>query len=93
MARYSRERSRLGTLSGVPAGLSFLSPTFVMVHPKLRGRVARGMHLSLGSRVPNGADGGVLDRRSNEAPSQPGKACKLCVAGLDPILALSPTLQ
>ena len=71
MARYSRERSRLGTLSGAPAGVSFLSPTLVMVHPP--NRVADGtrrMHLSLGLGlglpVPNGADGGFLDRRSYE---------------------------
>jgi hypothetical protein len=33
IAPYSRERSRIGTLSGEPSGLSLLSPTFVMLAP------------------------------------------------------------
>src|SRR3984885_8547745 len=46
MARYSRERSRLGTLRGGASGLSFLSPTLVMLASPTTQPLTPEMHLS-----------------------------------------------
>ena len=53
MARYSRERSRFGTLTGLPSGLFFLSATSVMLAPREPAPAGAGLH-------PNRRPGGEL---------------------------------
>ena len=73
MARYSRERSRLGTLRGGGSGLSFLSPTLVMLASPTTQPQTPGLHPSKHSQVVIGDVARFLHQRAFRPGHKPAR--------------------